>query len=66
MTKGIMPQPSLPKILVDDEKRIADTLREILEMSGLQGPPLMTGGMLWRWQPGFIPTTCSPTCSCRE
>ena len=30
------PQRSLPKILVvDDEKRIADTLSEILEMSGL-------------------------------
>jgi len=31
------PQRSLPKILVvDDEKRIADTLTEILEMSGFQ------------------------------
>ena len=31
------PQQSLPKILVvDDERRIADTLAEILEMSGFQ------------------------------
>jgi DNA-binding response OmpR family regulator len=33
--KSLQPQRSLPKILVvDDERRIADTLAEILQMSG--------------------------------
>ena len=61
------PQRTLPKILVvDDERRIADTLAEILDMSGFTWPPPMTVGKLWRWPPGSIPTTCSLMCSCRE
>jgi PleD family two-component response regulator len=39
------PRQSLPKILVvDDERRIADTLAEILEMSGFQVATAYDGG----------------------
>ena len=54
------PLRSLPKVLVvDDERRIADTLKEILEMADFMLSRLMTAGVRLTRRRGFSQTICS-------